>query len=520
MRGGGRQASIVASPVLIGALTMLVVIVAVFLAYNANQGLPFVPTFDVKAELEGGQNLVASNDVRVGGFRVGAVEKIEPGVNPKTGKTIAVVHMKLDKQVEPLPVDSTVYVRPRSNLGLKYIELSLGKSNQAMRPGATLPLSQSRTPIELDEYFSTFNEEMRQNTQVALEGFGNALAGRGRSINIAIREFVPFLTHLTPVMTALSDPATRLNQFFRATSRFSGELAPVAGEYADLFGNMATTFEALGRDENALRATIERGPPTLDAGIRSFPEQRPFLASSERLFSLLQPVADEFEDSLPKFREALAVGRPVVRKSPPFYERTEGVFRALRDLVEDPNVLLGLKDLTTTIKVGAPLVEWVAPYQTVCNYTVFWLTGLGEHVSEDVRFGTAQRSGLKSDNRTQDNRISTSEGDRPADIPDNQDPQTEPGAPRNPNGRGSDSAGDPLTVLHRQNYSPAIDAQGNADCQTGQTGYLDGPLADEFRYPPSNDPNRLGGSHVVLDPDTPGLAGTTRKGVKNLRDVP
>jgi virulence factor Mce-like protein len=518
MRGTGRQASIVASPVLIGALTMLVIIVAVFLAYNANAGLPFVPTFDVKAELEGGQNLVASNDVRIGGFRVGAVDKIEPGVDPKTGKTIAIVHMKLDKKVEPIPADSTVYVRPRSNLGLKYVELSLGKSNNALQAGATIP-TRARTPIELDEYFSTFNEEMRQNTQEALEGFGNALAGRGRSINIAIREFVPFLTHLTPVMTALSDPSTRLNQFFRSTARFSAEIAPVADQYAQLFGNMATTFEALGRDENALRATIERGPPTLEAGIQSFPEQRPFLADSERLFALLQPVADEFEDSLPQFREALAVGRPVVRKSPAFYRRTEGVFSAIRDLVEDPNVLLGLKDLTTLVKTGAPLLEWIAPYQSVCNYTVYWLTGLGEHVSEDVRFGTAQRSGLKSDNRTQDNRISTSDSDRPADIPDNQDPQTDPNS-TGPGARGRDPAGDPLTTLHRQNYSPAIDAQGNADCQTGQTGYLDGPLAEEFRYPPTNDPNRLGGSHVVLDPDTPGLAGPTREGVRNLRDLP
>jgi virulence factor Mce-like protein len=505
----GRQASIVASPVLIGALTMLVVIVAVFLAYNANAGLPFVPTFDVRAEIEGGQNLVASNDVRVGGYRVGAVDRIVPGVNPRTGKATAIVHMKLDKQVEPLPKDSTVYVRPRSNLGLKYVELTLGKSTEPMRAGATIPVAQSRTPIELDEYFSTFDEPMRQNTQTALEGYGNALAGRGQSINLAIRELVPLLTHLTPVMTALSDPDTRLNQFFRATARFSGELAPVARQYSELFGNMADTFEALGRDEDALRATIERGPPTLDAGIASFPEQRPFLADAERLFSALQPVADEFSASLPQLREALAVGRPVVRRSPPFYERTANVFRSLRDLAEQPATLLGLKDLTATIKIGAPLVEFVAPYQSVCNYTVFWLTGLAEHVSEDVRFGTAQRSGLKGDNRTQDNRISTSDSERPADIPDNQDPQD-----------ARDPAGDPLTTLHRQNYAPAIDAQGNADCQTGQTGYLDGPLAEGFRYPPTNDPNRLGGSHVVLDPDTPGLAGPTRKGVKNLRDLP
>ena len=39
--------SIAANPVLIGAATTLVVIVGVFLAYNANNGLPFVPTYDL-----------------------------------------------------------------------------------------------------------------------------------------------------------------------------------------------------------------------------------------------------------------------------------------------------------------------------------------------------------------------------------------------------------------------------------------------------------------------------------------
>ena len=41
-----KRASAAANPVLIGAVTVLVTTVAVFLAYNANQGLPFVPTTD------------------------------------------------------------------------------------------------------------------------------------------------------------------------------------------------------------------------------------------------------------------------------------------------------------------------------------------------------------------------------------------------------------------------------------------------------------------------------------------
>ena len=45
------SASIAANPVLIGAATTLVVIVAVFLAYNANNGLPFVPSYSLKVNV-------------------------------------------------------------------------------------------------------------------------------------------------------------------------------------------------------------------------------------------------------------------------------------------------------------------------------------------------------------------------------------------------------------------------------------------------------------------------------------
>ena len=70
--------SIAANPVLIGAATTLVVIVAVFLAYNANSGLPFVPTYQLNVNVPSGANLVKGNEVRVGGTRVGTVTAITP----------------------------------------------------------------------------------------------------------------------------------------------------------------------------------------------------------------------------------------------------------------------------------------------------------------------------------------------------------------------------------------------------------------------------------------------------------
>ena len=75
MRRGTRQLG--ASPVLIGAVTVMVAIIAVFISYSANNGLPFVPTYQLKAELPNGAKLVKGNEVRAGGFRVGFVKDIK-----------------------------------------------------------------------------------------------------------------------------------------------------------------------------------------------------------------------------------------------------------------------------------------------------------------------------------------------------------------------------------------------------------------------------------------------------------
>src|ERR1700756_158535 len=96
-RGRGSTATVVASPVLVGAVTVLILIVGVYLAYNANKGLPFVPTYDLKAVVPNGQKLIAGNEIRLGGFRVGVVEDMRPVLKTVNGKTraLALIDMKL-----------------------------------------------------------------------------------------------------------------------------------------------------------------------------------------------------------------------------------------------------------------------------------------------------------------------------------------------------------------------------------------------------------------------------------------
>ena len=172
MRNRGGIQGVASSPILVGAVTILIVIVAVFLAYNANNGLPFVSTYDLKARVPNADALVKGNEVRIGGVRVGTVRSVVP-VQLEDGEVAAELELRLDKSAEPLPVDSTITVRPKSALGLKFLQITPGDSDTGFDAGETIPVSSSKPePVDIDEFFNMFDEKtrqgIRQNIAVAL----------------------------------------------------------------------------------------------------------------------------------------------------------------------------------------------------------------------------------------------------------------------------------------------------------------------------------------------------------------
>jgi virulence factor Mce-like protein len=386
------SASIAANPVLIGAATTLVVIVAVFLAYNANNGLPFVPTYQLKANVPNAANLVVGNDVRIGGTRVGTVSDITP-LQHRNGAVTAELTLKLETSVKPLPVDSTVIVRPRSALGLKYVQLTKGSSARGFQDGATIPIAQATPPpVELDEVLRTFDARTRRASQQNLTEFGNAFAGRGQDLNIAIQNLNPLLKNLVPVMRNLSDPRTGLAQFVQALGRTAAIVAPAAQQQAALFSNLDTTFNALAQVAKPfIQQSIDNGPPALDEAIRDLPQQRPFLANSAGFFHDLRPGVHALRTAAPTLADALSIGTPVLRRSVAFNQRLKPTFEAFQRFAEDPLVALGVKDLTSTAQILNPTIAQLTPVQTVCNYATLWFRNVSSLLSVGGTNGTAQR---------------------------------------------------------------------------------------------------------------------------------
>jgi virulence factor Mce-like protein len=388
----GRGGGIAGNPVLIGAATVLVVIVAVFLAYNANAGLPFVPTYTVKAELASGSNLVVGNDVRIGGSRVGAVSEIQ-AKRHDNGTTTAIVSMKLEKDVAPLPKDTTVLVRPRSALGLKYVELTRGHDKAGFQDGATIPISQATpTPVELDQVLNMFDDKTRKAAQINTLGFGDALAGRGESINVAIGAFRPLLRDIIPVTKNLASPSTHLVRMIRALNTTAGLLAPVAETQASLFRNIDTTMAALASVARPfIQDSITTARPALDSAIRNFPLQRPFLRNTQALFHDLRPGVQALRTAAPALSNALVIGTPVLRQTVALNRRLKPLFRELQVFSEDPMVSRGIKSATGTLTALRPTLDYLAPAQTQCNYVTEWFRNVSSLLSEGDANGTWQR---------------------------------------------------------------------------------------------------------------------------------
>ncbi|HEY7453232.1 MAG TPA: MlaD family protein [Thermoleophilaceae bacterium] len=388
-RGG---AALAASPVLVGAVTVLVTIVAVFLSYNATSGLPFVPTYDLNANLPNAAQLVRGFEVRIGGARVGVISDIDPR-RREDGSTYAHVTMKLDKDIEPLPAGSKLRVRPRSSLGLKYIELEPGREGgETLAAGSTIGVGDVRPTVELDEFFNMFDGKTRVGQRNSLDGYGGGLAGRGEDLNTAIDAFGPLLRDLEPVARNLSDPQTRFGRFFKELGDAADEAAPVAEEQASLFVNLDISFTALSSIARPfLQETISEGPPSEELAIHDFPLQRPFIRNQTALFRELRPGVAVLPHGAPILADAFEAGTEVLPKTIQMNEDLADVFEALADFSDDPVVRQGIQQLTRLSSSLRPTLHFLTPAQTVCNYGTLWFRNAASLLSDGDSNGTWQR---------------------------------------------------------------------------------------------------------------------------------
>ena len=460
----GRVGSLAASPTLVGAVTVLVVVVAVFLAYQANNGLPFVPTYRLSAQLPDAASLVPGNEVRIGGQRIGQITSIKPvyvddapcpndPTRQCTGQ-VAKVDMDLNQDVKPLPENSTVVVRARSALGLKYLQINRGTSARGFEPGATMPLTAARPePVEIDQVFNMFDQPTRVAIQSNLLEIGNALAGRGPDLNEAIGQLKPLVQVLTPVMRNLADPNTGLSNFVSSLSNTAAEVAPVAEIQGQLFVDLDTTFGAFARVARPfIQESISRSPAAEDTAIATLPTIRPFLANTAKLFSELRPGFHALAPRAKDLAAATVEGVKALPFAPALNAQLDPTAQAILNLANNSSARQGVNALTDFNNTLSPPLRFITPAQSVCNYATLLFRNVASFVGSGTGIGTAQRFIVLQ-------------------------PPIGPNSEIGPSSAPANGGGQPTNFLHYNPYPNTAAPGQTRECEAGNETYAVGQQA-------------------------------------------
>jgi phospholipid/cholesterol/gamma-HCH transport system substrate-binding protein len=285
-RGGGtdpakrvpRKHRTGADPFKVGAIVLVVGALLVFFGFTKH--IPFTHGFRVKAEFASANSIRPNSPVRIAGVTVGKVKDVarDPGTDA------ALVTMEIDKKGLPIHKDATMKIRPRIFLeGNFFVDLQPGTpSSPTISDGDTIPMSQTATPVQLDQVLTALQADTRHSLQQALEGLGTSLTAtptaaenrdqealvRGKTgaqaLNLAIRYGGPAAKSSAIVNDAfLGQQPHDLSGLIAGLDRVTHGLDQNEAQLEDLVTNFNTTMASFASHSSDLQTSIHLLAPTL-----------------------------------------------------------------------------------------------------------------------------------------------------------------------------------------------------------------------------------------------------------------
>ena len=390
-------AEVLSNPILVGTITIVIISLAVYLSYIAENGLPYTPTYTVNIQVANADEMVKNADVRIGGARVGQVLKIVPEPATKAWPhPYARMTLAINRSLEPLPPDTRYQIRLASVLGGKYVELTPGHLKTGGIPdGGTLILNANPSLnheipfVDLDTAFATFNPTTRRAFQAATGEFGEAIAGRGAQLNDATAALARLMGPLQDLLGVFADPSTRLGPFVKGWAATFSALASVAPTINALYADTATTFAAFER--SALGPTLDQFPATESVATTVLGRAQPVLSEAASITSDLRAGTAVLPLASQRLDEILTSATPVFRLVPKLSSELQQSLAAQQAVSRDPAsrqvfTVLGSNDLATFGSSGfsglGAILRAIAPAQFACNVAGLWTRNFTSGLTE------------------------------------------------------------------------------------------------------------------------------------------
>jgi phospholipid/cholesterol/gamma-HCH transport system substrate-binding protein len=265
---------------------MAAIVAALIMYFGFTKDIPFTHGYILKAQFTSANSIRPNSPVRIAGVEVGKVKSIDP----VEGSNAALLTMELKDSALPLHRNATAKIRPRIFLeGNFFVDLKPGTPDAPkLSSGDTIAITQTSTPVQLDQVLTSLQSDSRQDLQHVLEGLDTALNAKpapgedtpalaqgqsaAESFNDSLDDAPTAERSTAQVLEALlgTEPDRDLARLIRGTGRTATELDRYENQLKDLITNFNDTTATFASESTNLRSTIRELAPTLRNANRAF----------------------------------------------------------------------------------------------------------------------------------------------------------------------------------------------------------------------------------------------------------
>jgi len=298
------------------ALVVIFALVLLGLAFKDPIKVRLRPGDTITAEFSENYNLTAGlSKVKVAGLQVGIVTGID-----YTDAGTALVKMKVDDDaIDALGSKPSARVAPLTILGGQYsVELVRGGTGTFSR--ATIPVSRTSTPVELDRVLAALPEDTRTATRSLVGRVDKTLrAGGTQGLRNVVKKGPEILPPAGAFLTALQgeNPSTDLPSVVTNLQALAAVLDERSGAVSSMLDDLDTTTSLLASRRNQISTMIGQLPTTLDATDRGMMQLKETLDRLDVAAARLRPSIRNVDPLLRELGPTLREARPVVAQLPP-----------------------------------------------------------------------------------------------------------------------------------------------------------------------------------------------------------
>jgi len=241
---------------IIAGFTAFCIVGIEFLAANIGQPVPFGQSYTVHAVFSNADGIPTAADVRVSGVDAGKVVGVASDPS-YPGETVVTMQISGPGAI-PVYTNGYAKVRPKTLLGEKYIDLTVGNraSAEPIASGGFLAPSQTGKDVSNDEIFNAFDQATRQHQQQVLQALDAALQQRAGNIQSILPQLQTVVQNLDPLAHVYEQDQPQVDAIFVQLNTIMRTLADEHDQVGGVLSNGSVALGAIAQKDQALTQTL------------------------------------------------------------------------------------------------------------------------------------------------------------------------------------------------------------------------------------------------------------------------